>query len=98
LQLHKELPYAAAVETESWQEQTDGSIRIEQIIYVQRDSQKAIVLGRKGCRIKSIGADARVDLEEMLGHRVHLFLFVKVREKWDDDPDRYRDLGLDFNA
>ena len=98
LQLHKELPYAAAVETESWQEQADGSTRIEQIIYVQRDSQKAIVLGRKGSRIKSIGADARVDLEEMLGHRVHLFLFVKVREKWDDDPDRYRDLGLDFNA
>ena len=98
LQLHKELPYAATVETESWREQADGSTRIEQIIYVQQDSQKAIVLGKKGNRIKSIGGDARLDLEEMLGHRVHLFLFVKVREKWDDDPDRYRDLGLDFNA
>ncbi len=98
LQLHKEIPYAATVETDSWQEQADGSTRIEQIIYVQRDSQKAIVLGKKGSRIKSIGADARMDLEEMLGHRIHLFLFVKVREKWDDDPDRYRDLGLDFNV
>ena len=98
LQLHKELPYAATVETESWQEQADGSARIQQIIYVRRESQKAIVLGKKGSRIKSIGADARTDLEEMLGQRVHLFLFVKVREKWDDDPNRYRDLGLDFNV
>ena len=98
LQLHKELPYAATVETESWQEQADGSARIQQIIYVHRESQKAIVLGKKGSRIKSIGADARTDLEEMLGQRVHLFLFVKVREKWDDDPDRYSDLGLDFNV
>jgi len=98
LQLHKELPYAATVETETWEDQEDGSARIEQVIYVQRDSQKAIVLGKKGSRIKSIGADARADLEDMLGHRVHLFLFVKVREKWDDDPDRYRDWGLDFNA
>ena len=98
LQLHKELPYAATVETETWEDQEDGSARIEQVIYVQRDSQKAIVLGKKGSRIKSIGADARADLEERLGHRVHLFLFVKVRDKWDDDPERYRDWGLDFNS
>ncbi len=98
LKLHKELPYSAAVETETWQDQDDGSTRIEQVIYVQRDSQKAILLGRNGGRIKSIGADARLELEQMFGHRVHLFLFVKVREKWDDDPARYRDLGLDFNA
>jgi GTP-binding protein Era len=97
-QLHQELPYAATVETESWTDQEDGSVRIEQVIYVQRDSQKAIVLGKKGARIKSIGADSRAELEDMFGCRVHLFLFVKVREKWGDDPDRYRDWGLDYNA
>ncbi len=97
-QLHQELPYAATVETENWEDRDDGSVRIEQVIYVQRDSQKAIVLGKKGARIKSIGADARKELEEILDTRVHLFLFVKVREKWVDDPARYRDLGLDFNA
>lgn len=98
LQLHQELPYAVAVETESWEEKPDGSARIEQTIYVERDSQKMIVLGKGGARIKSIGGDARRDLEDMLERRIHLFLFVKVREKWGDDPDRYRDWGLDFNA
>ena len=98
LQLHQELPYAATVETESWTDKDDGSIRIEQVIYVQRDSQKAIVLGKKGSRIKSIGGDSRLELEGIFGCRVHLFLFVKVREKWGDDPERYRDWGLDFNA
>jgi GTP-binding protein Era len=98
LQLHQELPYAAAVETETWQEQDDGSVRIEQVIYVERQSQKAIVLGKGGSRIKSLGETARKELEEILEHRVHLFLFVKVREKWGDDPERYRDLGLDFDA
>ncbi len=97
-QLHQELPYAATVETEAWADQEDGSVRLEQVIYVQRDSQKAIVLGKKGARIKSIGADSRTELEDMFGCRVHLFLFVKVREKWGEDPERYRDWGLDYNA
>ena len=98
LQLHKELPYAAAVETESWKDQDDGSLRIEQVVYVERGSQKAIVLGKKGSRVKSIGEAARKELEEIFGRRVHLFLFVKVRGNWGDDPERFRDLGLDFNA
>lgn len=98
LQLHQELPYAATVETETWTQQDDGSIRIEQVIYVQRDSQKAIVLGKKGSRIKEIGAASRKELEGMFECRVHLFLFVKVRDAWVDDPERYRDWGLDFNA
>ena len=98
LQLHQELPYAAAVETEDWKEQDDGSVRIEQIIYVERPTQKAIVLGKGGARIKALGQAAREELEEIFERRVHLFLFVKVREKWCDDPERYRDLGLDFNA
>ena len=98
LQLHQELPYAATVETETWTQQDDGSIRIEQVIFVQRDSQKAIVLGNKGTRIKEIGSASRKDLEYMFECRVHLFLFVKVRDAWIDDPERYRDWGLDFNA
>ncbi|MDA0241029.1 MAG: GTPase Era [Proteobacteria bacterium] len=98
LQLKQELPYAATVETENWTDQKDGSARIEQVIYVERDSQKAIVLGKGGARIKALGAAARLELEELLDHRVHLFLFVKVRDKWGDDPARYRDWGLDFNA
>ncbi len=98
LQLHKELPYAAAVETESWKDQDDGSVRIEQVVYVERGSQKAIVLGKKGSRVKSIGEAARKELEEIFERRVHLFLFVKVRGNWGDDPERYRDLGLDFDA
>jgi len=98
LQLRQELPYAAAVETESWKDQDDGSVRIEQVVYVERDSQKAIVLGKKGSRIKKLGEEARKELEDIFERRVHLFLFVKVREKWGDDPERYRDLGLDFDA
>ncbi len=98
LQLHEELPYAAAVETESWKDQDDGSLRIEQVVYVERGSQKAIVLGKKGSRVKSIGEAARKELEEIFERRVHLFLFVKVRGNWGDDPERYRDLGLDFDA
>ncbi len=95
LQLHKELPYASAVETEAWSERDDGSVRIDQVIYVERPNQKAIVLGKGGSRIRAIGEAARVELEALLERRVHLFLFVKVRE-WLDDPERYRDLGLDF--
>jgi len=98
LQLHDELPYAATVETESWQERPDGSARLDQVIYVQRPSQRAIVLGEGGRRIKAIGARARAELEQMLDRRIHLFLFVKVRENWVEDPERYAALGLDYNA
>ena len=96
LRLHQELPYASTVETERWQERPDGSVRIEQVIYVQRDTQKPIVLGKGGRTIKTIGALARADMEQMFDRRVHLFLFVKVRAKWLDDPERYRQMGLDF--
>lgn len=98
LQLGDELPYASTVETEQWEEFDNGSVRISQTIYVMRDSQKAIVLGRGGQRIKKIGEEARLELEEMLERRVHLSLFVKVREKWTDDPARYAAWGLDFNS
>ncbi|MBC8337212.1 MAG: GTPase Era [Rhodospirillales bacterium] len=98
LQLHQELPYAATVETEGWKDNDDGSVRIEQVVYVERPTQKAIVLGKGGKRIKALGQAAREELEEIFERRVHLFLFVKVREKWGDDPERYRDLGLDFDA
>ncbi len=98
LRLHQELPYAIAVETETWTEQDDGAVRVNQVIYVQRDNQKAIVLGRQGRQIKAIGADARQELEEILERRVHLFLFVKVRENWGNDPERYREWGLDYHA
>jgi GTP-binding protein Era len=97
LQLQQELPYAAAVETESWTEQADGSARIEQVIYVERESQKPIVIGKAGARIKSIGAAARAELERMLGRKVHLFLHVKVRE-WSERAEHYRALGLDFDV
>ena len=98
LQLHDELPYASTVETESWEDRTDGSVRIEQVIYVQRPRQRAIVLGEGGQRIKAIGARARAELEQVLERRVHLFLFVKVRENWVDDRERFEALGLDFDA
>jgi GTP-binding protein Era len=98
LQLHDELPYSATVETESWQERPDGSVRVEQVIYVRRQSQRAIVLGEGGKRIKTIGARARAELGAMLDRKVHLFLFVKVRDNWLDDPERFRSIGLDFNA
>ena len=97
LQLHDELPYASTVETESWEERRDGSVRIEQIIYVERPSQRAIVLGDHGQRIKAIGAHARAELEAMLERRVHLFLFVKVRENWGEDRERFAAIGLDYH-
>lgn len=96
LRLHQELPYASHVETEKWEEKKDGSVRIEQVIYVERDSQKKIVLGRKGEAIKAIGAAARKELSGILDQTVHLFLFVKVRENWGNDPERYREIGLEF--
>ncbi len=96
LRMNQELPYSLTVETESWEERKDGSVKIQQIIFVSRANHKPIVLGKGGQTIKKIGAMAREELEEMLGRRVHLFLFVKVREKWLDDPERYQEMGLDF--
>src|SRR5215469_11444838 len=98
LQLHDELPYSATVETESWDERPDGSVRVQQVIYVRRPGQRAIVLGEGGRRIKAIGARARAELATMLGRPVHLFLFVKVRDNWLDDPERFASIGLDYNA
>ncbi len=94
--LHQELPYQSTVETDSWTERKDKSVRIEQTIFVERESQRKIVLGKGGATIKSIGAESREELAEILGQPVHLFLFVKVRENWGDDPDRYREMGLEF--
>lgn len=96
LKLHDELPYASTVETEAWRDLADGSVRIEQVIYVTRDSHKPIVLGKGGRTAKAIGAAARLELERILERRVHLFLFVKVRENWTEDPERYAAMGLDF--
>jgi GTP-binding protein Era len=96
LRLHQELPYALGVETESWEERRDGSIRIDQVIYVLRDSHKPIILGKGGRQIKAVGQASRLDLEDFLGQRVHLFIHVKVAPKWTDDPSRYRDMGLEF--
>ena len=96
LRLHQELPYQSMVETDIWKELKDGSVRIEQTIYVERESQRKIVLGKGGQTIKAIGADARREIAEMIEAPVHLFLFVKVRERWADDPERYRGMGLEF--
>jgi GTP-binding protein Era len=95
-QLLQELPYQSTVETDSWTDRKDGSVRIEQTIFVERESQRKIVLGKGGATIKSIGAAARKEIAEITGQTVHLFLFVKVRENWGDDPDRYREMGLEF--
>ena len=96
LRLHQELPYQLTVETENWEEREDGSARIDQLIYVMRDGHKGIVLGRKGETIKQVGAAARVELEEFLGRRVHLFLQIKVRPNWLEDAERYSEMGLNF--
>ena len=96
--LHQELPYALTVETELWDRREDNSVRCEQTIYVERDNQKVIVLGKGGQMIKKIGQVARKELEELLECKIHLFLFVKVRENWGEDPARYKDLQLNFNA
>jgi GTP-binding protein Era len=98
LQLHEELPYASTVETEQWEERPDGSVRIGQVIFVERPGQRAIVLGERGQRIKEIGARARAELEQILERRVHLFLFVKVRQNWGEDRERFRALGLDYDV
>lgn len=96
LRLHQEIPYACHVETERWEERKDGSVRIEQVVYVERDSQKKIVIGRKGETLRAVGQAAREELAAILEQPVHLFLFVKVRGNWGDDPERYREMGLDF--
>ncbi|MBT6032126.1 MAG: GTPase Era [Kordiimonadaceae bacterium] len=93
---HEELPYATTIETERWRELKDGSVRIEQIIYVERDSQKQIVIGKGGKGLKTIGQQSREELQELLGRKVHLFIFVKVRKGWSDDKERYRNMGLDW--
>ncbi len=98
LQLKKELPYASTVETETWEEFDNGSVKISQVVYVMRDTQKAIILGKGGAQIKKIGEASRKELEEIFERRVHLSLFVKVRENWADDPERYREWGLDPGA
>lgn len=98
LRLHDELPYASTVETESWKELKSGDVRVQQVIYVKRDSQKPIVLGKNGRTIKDIGASARKDMSDWLGRKVHLFLFVKVRDNWQNDKARYSETGLEFDV
>ena len=94
--LHDELPYSSTVETEAWEERKDGSVKISQAIFVERDTQKAIVLGKGGAQIKLLGTLARADMEESFERKVHLFLFVKVRENWANDPERLRMMGLEI--
>ncbi|MEM7291300.1 MAG: GTPase Era, partial [Pseudomonadota bacterium] len=96
LRLHQELPYACHVETESWEEKDDGSVKVSQLIFVERESQKKIVIGKQGSTIKAISTAARKEIGELVEQPVHLFLFVKVRENWGDDPARYREMGLEF--
>lgn len=96
LRLHEELPYQSTVETTAWQERKDGSVRVEQTIFVERDGQRQIVLGKGGRSIKAISMESRKELSEILERPVHLFLFVKVREAWSEDPERYREMGLEF--
>jgi GTP-binding protein Era len=98
LQLHEELPYSVMVEPEKWEEFKDGSVRIDQVVTVLRDSQKPIVLGKGGRRIKAVGEAARAEIATLLDRPVHLFLHVQVRENWQDDPARYRAMGLDFES
>ena len=98
LRLHQELPYALTVETEAWKDQADGSVRVQQVVVVSRDSHKAMVLGKGGQTIRAVGQAARIDLADMLDRPVHLFLFVKVDPGWQDNRARYASLGLDFDA
>ncbi|MBM3604921.1 MAG: GTPase Era [Alphaproteobacteria bacterium] len=96
LRLHEEIPYQLTVETEAWEEKTDGSARVEQVVYVARQGHKGIVLGKGGETIKAVGQAARVELEEFMGRRVHLFLQVRVRENWLNEAERYDEMGLNF--
>jgi GTPase len=97
-QLRAELPYALTVEPESWVDFADGSIRIGQQIFIERESQRAIILGERGARIKSVRLAAQKEIESLTGRKVHLFLHVKVRQDWQEDPERYRAMGLDFES
>ena len=97
LRLHQELPYQLTVETETWEERKDGSVRIEQVIFVARDGHKGIVLGKRGETVKAVGAESRKDLADLLGRPVHLFLTVRTRPNWQDEPERYSNIGLDFS-
>jgi len=96
-QLHQELPYASAIETESWEDRPDGSTVIHQQIFVERDSQKAIVIGKGGSRLRTIGEKARTEISEHLGRKVHLFLHVKVNPRWGEDRTLYEDIGLEWS-
>ena len=96
LRLHQELPYQLTVETEAWDERDDGSVRIDQVVYVMRDGHKGILLGRKGETIKGISQAARTEMEDFLGRRVHLFLTVRVRPNWLEEAERYSEMGLEF--
>ncbi len=98
LRLHQELPYQLTVETETWEDRKDGSARIEQVIYVAREGHRGIVLGRGGETIKAIGQEARRDIAELIGRPAHLFLTVKPRPNWENEPERYREMGLDFSG
>ena len=98
LRLHQELPYQLTVETESWEERRDGSARIEQVVYVAREGHRGIVLGRGGETIKAVGQEARRDIAELTGRPIHLFLTVKARPNWQDEPERYREIGLDYSG
>lgn len=96
LRLHEEIPYQLTVETEGWEERKDGSARVDQVIYVARPGHKGIVLGKGGETVKAVGQAARIDLEEFMGRRIHLFLQVRVRENWQNESERYSEMGLDF--
>jgi GTPase len=98
LQLEQELPYNLMVESETWEEQADGSVKINQAIIVTRDAHKNMIIGKKGSKIKEIGTEARVNIEQLLGHKVHLFLFVKVRKNWEDNPENYHTMGLQYKG
>jgi GTP-binding protein Era len=98
LRLHDELPYSSHVATENWTVKKDGSVRIDQTIFVEREGQKAIVIGKGGTALKAIGASARQEMQEAFGHKVHLFLHVKTAENWADDPRRFAEMGLDFKS
>ena len=96
LNLHQELPYNLTVENESWQTQKNGSVKVNQVIIVSRDGYKNMIIGKKGEKIKEIGTKARLNIEELLGIKIHLFLFVKVRKSWEDNPELYHSMGLKF--
>ena len=97
LQLKQELPYNLTVEYETWEEKPDGSVKIGQVIIVARDSHKNMIIGKNGSRIKTVGSAARLNIEKLLGHKVHLFLFVKVRKNWEDNPESYHIMGLKYS-